>query len=97
MECLQRKFELYIGADNDTGVLDRDAITSLVAEIFPEGFTFVSGYGCWQGTSELMAVVTIVGNDQDADRVLSLVSKLKNALRQHSILVVTTPVAFLFL
>jgi hypothetical protein len=51
-------YNLYIGADNYTGKIDKDEIARIVS-LNHEGFTMVEASGYWQGKAEPSVIVTI--------------------------------------
>ena len=74
-------YNIYIGADNDTGKIDLDLIASIVSK-YHEGFTMVEARGYWQGKPEPSCVVTIEGQGYD---ILATVRELGETLHQDAI------------
>lgn len=73
---------LFVGADNQTGMLDMARIRELVSKNHPDGFTSWQATGHWMGTDEDTAVVVI--ND-DMDKIKATAQLLKTELRQDAI------------
>lgn len=72
---------LFIGADNQTGMLDMARIRELVSKNH-SGFTAWQATGHWLGADEDTAVVVI--ND-DMDKIRDTAYLLKTELRQDAI------------
>lgn len=73
---------LYIGADNETGLLDEHRIHEIVGANFP-GYTAINARGMWQGKSERSLILEI---ETDRNTVISgLITLLKNELKQDAI------------
>lgn len=82
----KRTFDLYIGADNDTGVVDTRRLHVILDECH-EGYTVVPAFGRWNGKTELSVIVTV--SDTRA-AVMETVELIKLALQQTSIGIVTS-------
>lgn len=81
MTKTKKSFTLYIGANNETGKLERKKITSTLSNWF-DGFTMQEGVGFYRGTPEKMCTVYIFA---DEERIMSCVEELKEVLKQESI------------
>lgn len=73
-------FNIFVGASNETGILDIDRITNIIGKY--GDFTLMRGIGVWQGDREDSAIVTVSGKELD---ILEAVSTLKIELNQDSI------------
>ena len=78
------KYTLYIGANNQTKVVEKDKLVSCISDMF-DGFTMVDSVGYWKGAREESVVVTIF---TEADRVVlvDLCVSLCTVLKQDCIL-----------
>lgn len=76
---------LFIGADNETGLLDLPRIEAVIAK-HHDGFTTWTASGHWQGAQEDSAVIMVSGNS-----VTDTVTDLKTELRQDAIGILTLP------
>ena len=81
-------FNLYIGADNATGRLDRFTIREITSKAF-KGFTMIDAAGIWQGKAEASIILQI--ETLDRDQVLRLAQVLKSELHQDAIGIQETP------
>jgi len=73
--------QLFIGSDNDTGLLDTPCIENIVSK-HHAGFTIWQAVGHWKGHQEATAVVLVSG---DNDTIADTVRTLKSELRQDAI------------
>ena len=55
------QFNLYIGADNATGIVNKDKIIYYLTHTF-SGFTIIDSIGLWEGKRESSVVVSIFTN-----------------------------------
>lgn len=78
-------YQLYVGADNLTGILDLPMIKTIM-EKRHQGFTINPVTGYWQGQEERSAVITVSSED-----VSDTVIDLKQRLGQDAIGVLTLP------
>ena len=84
---------LYIGSDNSTGRTDMAAIDNILGKRHPEGYTVLTGYGCYHGTYEDCAVAVVTGT---RDYITATAALLRTELAQDSIGVqFTAPITFL--
>jgi hypothetical protein len=72
---------LYVGADNDTGLLDVPRIETIMGKRH-DGFTVWEATGHWKGSQEPGAVI-LVSDDQE--KISETVADLKSELHQESI------------
>lgn len=77
----EETFNLYIGSDNKTGELNREAIENTLNGFY-EGWTIVEARGSWHGISEDSVIITVVSTENDINTIISI---LKNKLNQESI------------
>jgi hypothetical protein len=80
-------FQLYIGANNDTGFIDQDTLLATLAARH-DGWTRQSGLGSWRGNTEPVAIVTI---SDDRAKVLETARILRDELGQEAIGVTEAP------
>lgn len=73
-------FNLYVGEDPETGILDVPRITTIVGK--SGDFTLTHAIGTWKGESEESVIVTIA---TDTDNLARVVDTLKIELNQESI------------
>jgi hypothetical protein len=85
MISFENKVVLYIGADNQTGIVNTEKLELVLDSEF-DGYTIVESIGHWQGTKENSVIVTIF-TDWNREKVDSLVKELRGAMNQYSILV----------
>jgi hypothetical protein len=78
---MKQTVALYVGADNQTGVLDLPRLENIVSKRH-EGFTVISGKGYWMGKDEDTAMV-IINDDRDA--ITETAHTLKTELMQDAI------------
>lgn len=76
---------LYIGSNNNTGILELEKIENILNTVY-NGYTIINAVGYWNGKKENTAVVEIVNIDVK-DYVIE---QLKKELLQDSILVTIT-------
>lgn len=92
------QFNLYIGADNKTGQVDKDKIVSYLTHVF-DGFSIMDSIGLWKGTKESSVVVTIF-TDKNRWFMVEFIKGLCSVLKQDCIIMQSmiaeesTPVAF---
>jgi hypothetical protein len=73
-------FNLYVGEDPKTGILDVPRITNIVAK--SGDFTLTHAIGTWKGTAEESVIITIA---TDTDNLALVVDSLRSELNQESI------------
>jgi len=73
----------YIGADNETGKVDKAKIVELVS-IYFAGSTIIPATGIWRGEVE-ESVVLIVGHDNTDDFLRVFARTLCEELGQYSV------------
>lgn len=89
------RIDIYIGSDNDSRTI-RDSYLDKVKKwantVFPDGYTLVRGEGYYNGTSEdSILLYAFLNYDPALKRQLE---KLKQELKQDSILFIKTPADF---
>ena len=82
---LWQKFTFYIGADNDSGMVDYERISALFSEEF-DGFTIIPCTGYWLGKPEHSCKVEVIVQDEENHNWMMLVRRLKKILKQDAIL-----------
>lgn len=84
---------LYIGADNITGITDIETINNILGKCHPNGYTVFGGNGVWHGQSEPCTMAVVTGTQQEIQATAEL---LRDELRQEAIGVqFTAPIAFI--
>ena len=76
-----KTLELFIGANNKTGKVERELLIKTLAK-YHEGFTVQPATGYWNGARE-ESVTVIIADDET--RVRQTVLKLKQILKQDAI------------
>lgn len=76
-----KTYQLYIGANNATGVLERDKIETIVSRRH-SGFTLYEATGYWMGRSEHSAVVIITDEQTPVNETIQ---ELKRELNQEAV------------
>jgi hypothetical protein len=79
-------FNLYVGEDPKTGILDVPRITNIVGK--NGDFTLTHAIGTWKGEQEESVIVTIA---TDTDNLAKVVANLRSELNQESIGVQAMP------
>lgn len=79
-------YQLYIGANNVTKLVEVDRIVTRVSEFY-KGFTIARTLGYWEGQAEDSVVVTLFSNDDETLAVETIARDLCSILNQNSILV----------
>jgi hypothetical protein len=74
-------FQLYVGADNTTDVLDRPTLFRVLDERH-EGYTVTFATGAWEGKHQESAVVTLSDTES---RVRATAASLRYSLDQDSV------------
>ena len=74
-------FEIFVGADNDTGAVDRQALYAIL-DLRHQGWTAHDALGAWQGHHEDTVRVVLA---DESDAVLATVTELRDALRQEAV------------
>jgi hypothetical protein len=72
---------LYVGADNETGVIDLERLGKVLASRH-EGFTMWPAEGSWQGTPEPCAVILV---SDEHDQIMGTCDQIKTELRQEAV------------
>jgi hypothetical protein len=85
---VNRTVELFIGSDNQTGLLDMGRIETIVSKRF-DGFTIWTAMGHYRGSEENTAVVLVSG---DPVSIAHTITDLRVELSQDSIGVIDLPV-----
>jgi hypothetical protein len=73
--------EILVGADNETGKVDRDTLAKILDERH-DGWTIRDGIGSWKGQRE--ESVTVLLSDRRR-RVLGTMARVRDALRQDAV------------
>lgn len=76
-----KTIELFIGANNKTGKVERELLIKTLAK-YHQGFTVQPATGYWMGARE-DSVTVIISDDENAIR--QTVLKLKQVLKQDAI------------
>ncbi len=74
-------YQLFVGANNATGEVDRDIVENVLNRHF-DGYTIVDSVGYWLGVREKSLVVTLTASKQTLNKVLA---ELKTELEQDAI------------
>ncbi len=80
------KYTLYIGANNETGEVEKSKIKSIISEYY-KGFTMVDSLGLWEGVEEPSVIVTIFSSMRVDVMVEDMADTLCTDLNQYAILV----------
>jgi hypothetical protein len=72
---------LYVGADNQTGTIDRDRLAGIMAK-HVAGFTIIESEGYWHGMTEPSAVIMVT---DDHDHISEAVADIKTELGQDAV------------
>jgi hypothetical protein len=78
-----------VGANNDTGLVDRTAVVSAVSHVF-DGFTMLDAKGYWKGNPEESVVVEVYAGPTDtirefADKCQELASNIALLCNQQCV------------
>jgi len=73
--------ELFIGADNETGLVDRDLLCKIL-DSSHDSWTMVNALGSWQGQREESVSVIIA---DDYDLIMATARQIKAELRQDAV------------
>jgi hypothetical protein len=76
-------YQLYIGANNETGQVERPLIERVLNKYF-DGYTIVPTTGYWLGKRE-KSVQVILATDKDSQTVNKCLYELKKVLKQDAI------------
>ena len=82
------QFNLYIGANNQTGIVEIDKIVHYIGKVF-EGFAIVNTSGYWQGKAEKSIIVTIFTDEKDRWFMIEYIKGLATILMQDCIILQT--------
>lgn len=75
------QYQLFIGANNQTGLVEVDKIENLVS-LYVDGFTIVPCHGYWNGNREDSVQLLLTLEPVQLDQ---LINKLKKELEQEAI------------
>jgi hypothetical protein len=81
------RYDIYVGSDNGSRKISNGYLSKVIEwanEAFPEGYTLLSGKGCWKGKSEDCLMLNVLTDDDSI--VLERLRRLKKNLGQESIL-----------
>lgn len=78
---MMKTLELFIGANNKTGKVERELLIKTLAK-YHEGFTVQPATGYWMGARE--ESVTVIISD-DEHKVRQTIQRLKQVLKQDAI------------
>jgi len=81
---MKKLFKLSIGANNQTGKLEKAKIFKIALNYYPEGFGYYEGFGVWKGGQEKSGFLEIISKRSE---VLKLAKDLKQVLKQEVILI----------
>jgi hypothetical protein len=70
--------------------VNRNRVEAIASARLPEGFTLLTGRGCWHGSCENSLVIEATGIDKDTANLVA--SDIKLANDQESVLVIGIPV-----
>ena len=79
-----KQFNLYIGADNKVGQVDKVTLVSLLNNVFL-GYTIIDAIGYWQGKAEKSILVTIFTAERDRFFMLEYCRGIATVLNQDCI------------
>lgn len=80
-------YRLFIGADNNTGVVDVSTIESIM-NASHDGYTLYEGQGHWLGKKEGTVILEVT---DDEGKIMATVRKLKTELKQDAIAYIKQP------
>lgn len=86
------KVTFYIGANNETGEVEKDIVTSVLGAHY-RGFTIHDSIGFWEGNQEKSVVATVTGDNLQYQPIAE---ELKLKLKQDAVLVEVTNPEVLF-
>lgn len=80
-------YTLYIGSNNETGVLEKNKAIEIIANYY-KGFSCYEVDGYWQGKAEKALKVEIITENTESENnfIDKLCKELKDELQQDSIL-----------
>ena len=78
---------VYVGADNQTGKIDLDAVARIVSREV-DAFTILPARGYWHGAPEPSAMIVI---DSDTASIARVITRLRTELGQDAVAVQTAP------
>ncbi len=84
---MAHRYDIYIGSDKYSRSITEEYIDTIAAwanESFPDGYTMTFGRGYWNGESEDCVVLHALTEEEDG--VVKRLKKLKDELRQDTIL-----------
>lgn len=82
-------FNLYIGANNETGQVETDKIVRIVGKQY-RSYTIIEAMGYWLDKPEKMVIVQIQP-ESSVEIIDELIQELKKALKQEAIGFQITP------
>ena len=91
---MQNNYKLFIGSNNKTGRLEKRKILKTANKYYPKsGYTFIKGFGIWQGEEENSGILEILTDNKKESRktVFELAKELKQVLQQEAILIQEIP------
>jgi hypothetical protein len=75
--------KIYIGANNNTGIVEIDKINAVMKAAGFDGYTIIPSMGYWMGSSEQSIILEVSGNEKQIIR--ALIPTLKSELDQQAI------------
>jgi len=88
------KYEMYIGANNNSGMVEYNKIADVLNKVL-EGYTIIETRGVWQGVTENSCIVTVFGRIEDDIHYQNIARELCTTLEQDAILYVNAGVGTL--
>ena len=75
-------YNLYIGANNETGIVEKEKAIALISKTF-QGLTVQNSQGYWQSKPENSIVVSIETDDETS--ILQVAKQLTVELQQQAV------------
>lgn len=76
--------EVFVGSDNNTGRVDRDALYAALDARYPDtGWTVIDAIGSWHGQRE--ESVRVVLTDESTAALTGFLAQLRDTLHQEAI------------
>lgn len=83
-------YVLYVGANNDTGIVDSEKLQAILDRSF-NGCTFFFARGLWEGKWEPSAVVQVSSATNSREYIEAVIREIKTELRQDCVALQTLP------
>ena len=85
-------FTYYVGANNRTGVVERDKLLAYLTKNGITGCTVRDSVGIWEGNQEQSVAVEIIDDETLTDKLVSIKTGMCELLEQKAILLTRNPV-----